>query len=419
MNYEFVKFGDVVKKINDLHPDRNKWNFSRFVSGRNFNSGAIRLTTSNPIEGNEDIIGYQFKWKFEPGDVLYVVKNPRLRKAAMVNFEGICSISTFVFRTDDSKFLQSLLPFLLQTEDFVSFARKNEHGSTNPFLNWKDIAKYKFYLPPIDEQHRISNLLWTLESNIEKLESLIQKFKIYEKSKMNELLTRGVGHTKFKKVKWMFGNEIEIPASWEVKRFDEIFEFLTTATNSRSDLDDSGDVQYIHYGDIHTKWVSVLDCDVEVIPYIAKTKVEKIPLLKEGDLIIADASEDHEGSGTSILVKNVKNRKIVSGLHTIALRNKNENISSDFKIYLTSIKFVKSQIISYITGISVYALTKNNLKQIKIPLPPIQEQQKITSILSTMDKEIKQLQNHLLTLETMRQSILNEKLISKIEDKIV
>ena len=139
----------------------------------------------------------------------------------------------------------------------------------------------------------------------------------------------------YKLVKSIFGKYEEITKDWEIKKVDELFEFLSTGTNSRSDLEKSGDMQYIHYGDIHTKWNSILDCDLEEIPWIDKNKVERLPLLKDGDLIIADASEDYEGSGASILLKNVKNKKIVSGLHTIAFRSIDENISSDFKTYLT------------------------------------------------------------------------------------
>ena len=171
------------------------------------------------------------------------------------------------------------------------------------------------------------------------------------------------------KIPWIFGKEIKIPEEWKIKTFDELFEFLPTASNPRSDLEENGDMQYIHYGDIHTKWNLILDCDSEKIPSINKDKIGTFPLLKDGDLIIADASEDYEGSGVSVLLKNVKNKKIVSGLHTIALRNKDESISSDFKIFLTSIRSVKEQIIRYVTGYSVYGLTRKSLKQIKVPLP--------------------------------------------------
>jgi len=216
----------------------------------------------------------------------------------------------------------------------------------------------------------------------------------------------------YKLVKSLFGKNEEIPEDWEIKKFDELFEFLRTGSNSRSDLEKSGDIQYIHYGDIHTKWNLILDCDSEEIPCIDKTKVERLPLLKNGDLIIADASEDYEGSGASILLKNVNNKKIVSGLHTIALRSKVENISLDFKAFLISIKFVKKQIISYVTGISVYGLSKNNLKKVKIPLPTLPEQQKIGSILSNVYSLINQTQKEIEQTAILKKGLM-QKLLTK------
>ena len=94
----------------------------------------------------------------------------------------------------------------------------------------------------------------------------------------------------YKKVKWLFQKEIEIPEEWEVRKIDDVFEFIISGTNARSDLNDSDEIRYIHYGDIHTKWNLELDCDLEKIPRIDEKKVSTLQLLKDGDLIIADAS---------------------------------------------------------------------------------------------------------------------------------
>ena len=224
--------------------------------------------------------------------------------------------------------------------------------------------------------------------------------------------------SKSKKVKLLFGQYEEIPIDWEIKSFDELFEFVRTGTNSRDDLKERGDIQYIHYGDIHTKWHIILDCNSEQIPWIDKAKVLKLPFLMEGDLIIADASEDYEGSGVSILLKNVKNRKIVSGLHTIALRNTDKNIYSDFKAYLTSMRFVKRQIIAYVTGISVFGLSKNNLRKIKIPFPPYQEQQKITSILSNVDELIQKTDQIIEHTQRLKKGLMHKLLTKGINNNV-
>lgn len=214
------------------------------------------------------------------------------------------------------------------------------------------------------------------------------------------------------KVKSLFGKYEEFPIEWQIKTFDELFEFLRTGSNSRDDLQETGEIYYIHYGDIHAKWNSVLDCDLEDIPRIDKAKVQALSLLKEGDLIIADASEDYEGSGASVLLRNVKDRRIVSGLHTIALRNIDENIYPDFKTYLNSMKFIKNQIVAYVTGISVYGLSKNNLKKIRIPLPPIKEQQKIASILSKVDELIQKTEQIIEQTKRLKKGLM-QRLLTK------
>ena len=161
-----VQFGNVVKKINDKVQNREEWTFERFIGGQHFDEGEIRITRSAPIEGNEEVIGSAFHMRFKPGQVLYVTRNPRLRKGGMVDFEGVCSNVSFVMEADEKQLLQSLLPFVIQTEDFVKHTCNNAHGSTNPFLNWKDIVSYEFLLPPIEEQKKISEVLWEIENSI-------------------------------------------------------------------------------------------------------------------------------------------------------------------------------------------------------------------------------------------------------------
>ena len=201
---------------------------------------------------------------------------------------------------------------------------------------------------------------------------------------------------------------------WSEKTFDELFDFLSTGTNSRSDLSLYGDVGYIHYGDIHSKWNKFLDCDKEELPKISKQKVKNLPFLKEGDLILADASEDYVGIGACILLKNVKTRKIVSGLHTILLRSHNAKLSPVYSAYLTSIRDVKDKLISITTGISVYGLSKNQLKKIKVYLPSdIKEQTTIAQILSDTDDLIQQIDYLITKKKNIKQGAMQELLTGK------
>ena len=102
---------------------------------------------------------------------------------------------------------------------------------------------------------------------------------------------------------------------WKYEKIGKLFQFLSTGNNPRSDLSSFGDVGYVHYGDIHTKAAAFLDCANAVLPLITHNKVSNLPLLQDGDLVMADASEDYAGVGKSVEVKRVGKQKIVAGLH--------------------------------------------------------------------------------------------------------
>lgn len=405
-----VKLGDFVDvgKDNEYDPINNR--ITKYVAGEHLESEILHITRFGDIEKDKDIIGSAFHRKFSKGDVLFGTRRAYLRKTGIATFDGICSNTTLVLKTKQNGLIDGLLPFIVRLEKFTEYAVKRSVGSTNPYIRWRDLADFEFELPSEKEQLQIKEKLWTIQNAIDNLENLIQKTKQYYLSRSKFLLSRGIGNKKLKNIPGLYGGKIDMPEDWEVKKFVELFEFLNTGSNPRDDLKSSGDIQYIHYGDIHQKWKYFLDCDSEKIPYIAKDKVEKLPLLKEGDLIMVDASEDYDGSGTTILLKNVKNKKIVSGLHTIALRNNDENIALDFRAFLTSIPFVKRQIIAYVNGISVYGLSKKDLKKIKIPLPPFLEQQKISKILLIILKQMAQQQIHRTNLYSIQNSILNSNL---------
>jgi type I restriction enzyme S subunit len=173
--WEKVKLGDVVEHVKDKVPNRDDWTFDRYIGGEHFDEGEIRIIKSAPIEGNEEVIGSAFHMRFKPGQVLYVTRNPRLRKGGMVDFEGVCSNVTFTLQANENKLSQKLLPFIIQTESFTKHACNSAHGSTNPFLNWKDIASYDLLLPPISEQKKIAEILWAIEQNIILLQNLNNK----------------------------------------------------------------------------------------------------------------------------------------------------------------------------------------------------------------------------------------------------
>ena len=156
-----VKLGDVVERIKDK-VDKNNSGLEFYIGGEHFDYGEICITRKGVIAGST--IGPAFHMHFVPGDVLLMSRNPHLRKAGMVDFEGICSDVSYVCRTkDENVLLQRFLPFIFQTDDFWEFAEANKKGSTNFFLNWSDFEKYEFYLADIETQEKLVDVLWNIQ----------------------------------------------------------------------------------------------------------------------------------------------------------------------------------------------------------------------------------------------------------------
>ena len=115
-------------------------------------------------------------------------------------------------------------------------------------------------------------------------------------------------------------------------------------------------------------------------------------LLRSGDLVLLDASEDYEGTTKCIELSNLSpDDKIISGLHTIALRDNNGVFANRFRAYITSMPYVKKNFWKQISGVKVYGISKDNLKKIKVLVPPIEEQEKIAEILGAWDRAIEEL----------------------------
>ncbi|WP_322549320.1 restriction endonuclease subunit S [Flavobacterium psychraquaticum] len=192
----------------------------------------------------------------------------------------------------------------------------------------------------------------------------------------------------------MSQNKNILPQGWTAKPINQVFEFIGTSSFSRNDINyeiDDNSIYYIHYGDIHATYKNaVLDFNTETrIPVLKEHIKPSTNFLKEGDLIIADASEDYEGVGEALEVYNIKDKKVLAGLHTFALRDKNNETAHGYRAYLFKNPEVKKRLKTIATGSKVYGISKGNLEKFKITLPPLPEQQKIANILATWDKAVK------------------------------
>ena len=166
-----VKLSDVARRVN-IHVDQASTDLEYYVGGEHIDSRSLMVRRKSKIKGAT--IGYQFQFGFKKGHVLFMTKNPHLRKASMVDFDGLCSIATFVLETLDATVLdQRYLLAEMQTDRFWDYCEEHKSGSVNYFINWTTLAEYEFDLPSIEEQRALAEKLWAANDLKEKYQNLL------------------------------------------------------------------------------------------------------------------------------------------------------------------------------------------------------------------------------------------------------
>lgn len=201
---------------------------------------------------------------------------------------------------------------------------------------------------------------------------------------------------------------------WEQRKFKEFFDFpVSTNSLSRALLNyENGNIKNIHYGDILVKYSSILNVKTDLIPYITDGVLEqyKSNLLKNGDIIFADAAED-ETVGKAVEVSNIADENLVAGLHTIVARPK-ETVAEYFLGYYINSAIYHKQLLRLMQGSKVSSISKGNLQVTDVSFPEyIEEQTKIGNFFKTLDDTITLHQSKLDQLKLLKSAFLQKMFI--------
>lgn len=153
------RFGDVATNVNQYYvPDRD--GVLPYVAGPHIDADMAMVSTY----GSTDDAKFPptFRRIFEPSDVL--LHSRGIEKIAVVDRRGVTGEKLFVLRTLDRRILSPrFLPWLLRSPAAHDYFENNFSGSVNKFLNWRPLANFELSLPPMGEQERIADLLWSIE----------------------------------------------------------------------------------------------------------------------------------------------------------------------------------------------------------------------------------------------------------------
>ena len=156
-----MKLSEIVQRING-NIDRFTTELEFYIGGEHMESSELEISNRGLLKENLGKLGFKFHFAFQERDVLFMARNPHLRKAGMVMFSGLCSDATYVLRSKDENIIsQEFLAIQLQTDHFWDYCERTKVGSVNFANNWSSIANYDFDLPPINIQKEVASKVWS------------------------------------------------------------------------------------------------------------------------------------------------------------------------------------------------------------------------------------------------------------------
>ncbi len=178
----------------------------------------------------------------------------------------------------------------------------------------------------------------------------------------------------------------EIPNVWEVLRFRDICDFGKGLNITKENLEDVG-IPCVNYGEVHSKYGFEVNPEAHQLKCVSESYLKSSPksLLRYGDFVFADTSEDIDGSGNFTYLNS--HQMTFAGYHTVIVRPKN-NINVRFLAYVFDSLSFRNQIRKAVKGVKVYSITKSILKDTTIWLPDVDCQHEISQFLDTKVGEL-------------------------------
>ncbi|OCH56318.1 restriction endonuclease subunit S [Vibrio sp. ZF57] len=396
-NKVIVKFGDVAKQLKES-VDRDSNPFERYIEGGHLDSDSLRIKRWGVFNG--DYVGPAFHRVFRKGNILYGSRRTYLKKVATAEFEGITANTTFVIEAkSNDDFDGRLLPFLMLTDSFTRYSVSKSKGSTNPYINWKDLVNFEFVLPSKKEQIKVYRILHKTEQILLDTEKAKNHLVSLKRSVERDLL---LGGNDFHS---LFGtSETIIPQGWKLVKLGEI---LTRVQYGSSDaLHQDGVTPVLRMMNLENG--KVTDTDLKYSK-LSSSGLKDI-ILKKGDILF-NRTNSMEWVGRTALFNLDGDFAFASYLLRL---NFDSNVTTpEFINRVLNHPLVQYRLKAYATpGVSQANINPNSLKQLPVVLPPLCDMEKTEKQLKDYDAAIHELELKIESVkriqEYFRESLLED-----------
>lgn len=286
--------------------------------------------------------------------------------------------------------------YYLQSPFYWTQVKQSAAGGVLKNINLPILRGIKLPLPPLEEQKKIAEVLKTIDEAIQAVEESIRKLERLKKGTMEQLLTRGISHIKFKIVE-LNGRKVEIPEEWEVVRLEEVAERRSETVNPSA---------------------------VGNLPFVGLEHIEpgKIRLTQWGDSTEVKSSKSKFYPGDVLYGKLrpyldkavIAEFEGICSTDIIVIKAKPSRLTPEYLIWLVHTKAFLEHAKKTMKGVNHPRTSWNALKKFQLPLPPLEEQKQIAEILRTIDEAIEAKRQKKEKLERMKKAVMEKLLTGEV-----
>lgn len=284
-------------------------------------------------------------------------------------------------------------------------------GTTVKGVRLEQVNELEVFVPSLEEQKKIIAILSSVDNAIEKTESIIEQTEKVKKGLMQQLLTKGIGHTEFKKTD--FG---DIPEDWELVSLNDIILSLDAGVSVNSE---NRDKNHDEKGILKTSAVTTRIFNPKehktILPHeVVRAKISP----KKGNIIVSRMNTKELVGASSYIDRDYEELFLPDRLWQ-AMLDESKVLSIWLSFVLTS-PIMRNRISEIATGTSgsMKNISKKAFLELKIALPNKVEQEKIADMLNAIDKKQLKEKEKFVQLQTLKQGLMQSLLTGEVRVKV-
>jgi type I restriction enzyme S subunit len=324
----------------------------------------------------------------KPGDLVYNMM--RMWQGAVGQASEECMVSpAYVVLSPKPRICSRFFDYWFKAPHMLHRLRSFSHGLTKDRLRlyYADFAKIPIPLPSEDEQRKIADFMDTVSERITLLNREKAALEDHKQGLMQRLFSQELRFTR---------RDGSAFPEWQERSLGDIATFRKGSGIAKSEISKTGKVPCIHYGDLfrnHGTAIKRIDTFTDIDEGVSGST---------GDVLMPASDVTPTGlcTASALMESGVK-----LGGDIIIIRPK-EEIDSVWLAY--AIVSDPQKILRMVCGIAVKHLYSRDLSKLKIRIPSVEEQRKISDAVGVVESKIDAVSTQITHMETFKKGLLQK-----------